>query len=68
MEDKIYIQRCDGINFYRKKKEKKYTKMVSFKYSEDKIEKLKQIACNKNTRYQTLIKNTLDDLIKKESE
>ena len=67
MDDKTLVKR-NGTEFYRKKREVVYEKRITLRYSTDKIEKLKQIASKNNTKYQTLIKNTLDDLIKKESE
>lgn len=67
MDDKTLVKR-NGTEFYRKKREVVYEKRITLRYSTDKIEKLKEIAEKNNTKYQTLIKNTLDDLIKKESE
>lgn len=67
MGDKTLVKR-NGTEFYRKKREVLYEKRITLRYSSDKIEKLKQIANKNNTKYQTLIKDTLDDLIKKESE
>lgn len=67
MDDKTLVKR-NGTEFYRKKREVVYEKRITLRYSTHKIEKLKEIANKNNTKYQTLIKNTLDDLIKKESE
>ena len=67
MDDKTLVKR-NGTEFYRKKREVVYEKRITLRYSTDKIEKLKEIANKNNTKYQTLIKDTLDDLIKKESE
>lgn len=67
MDDKTLVKR-NGTKFYRKKREVVYNKQIAFRYNAEKIEKLKKIASKNNTKYQTLIKNTLDDLIKKEGE
>ena len=66
MENKILIQRCDGTKYYRKKKEIKFEKNIFFRYNEDKINKLKEIAAKKNIRYQALMKQILDDYIESE--
>lgn len=68
MNDKTLVKRNDGTEFYRKKREVKFEKSVSFRYSTDKIEKLKGIAEKNNTKYQTLIKDILDEYLKKEEE
>ena len=67
MEEKVLIKR-NGTEYYRKKREVKFEKSVSFRYSTDKIEKLKRIAEENNTKYQTLIKDILDEYLKKEGE
>ena len=68
MNEKTLVKRNDGTEFYRKKREVKFEKSVSFRYSTDKIEKLKEIAEKNNTKYQTLIKDTLDEYLKKGEE
>lgn len=68
MNEKTLVKRNDGTEFYRKKREVKFEKSVSFRYSTDKIEKLKEIAEKNNTKYQTLIKDILDEYLKKEEE
>lgn len=68
MNNKTLVKRNDGTEFYRKKREIKFEKSVSFRYSTDKIEKLKRIAEKNSTKYQTLIKDILDEYLKKEGE
>lgn len=68
MNDKTLVKRNNGTEFYRKKKQVKYNKTISFRYEDDKIEKLKEIAEENNTKYQILIKDILDEYLKKEGE
>ena len=67
MNDKTLVKR-NGTEFYKKKRKVVYNKQIAFRYNEESIEKLKNIASRNNIKYQTLIKNALDELIKKESE
>lgn len=68
MEEKTLIINKNGLEYYRKKKQVKYNKTISFRYEDDKIEKLREIAEKNNTKYQTLIKDILDEYLKKEEE
>ena len=67
MEDKMLIKR-NGTEFYRKRKKVNFEKHITFRYSEEKVNKLKLIAENMNIKYQTLIKQVLDEYLKKESD
>ena len=68
MEEKTLIINKNGLEYYRKKKQVKYNKTISFRYEDDKIEKLKGIAEKNNTKYQTLIKDILDEYLKNKGE
>lgn len=67
MEEKTLIINKNGLEYYRKKKQVKYNKTVSFRYEDDKIEKYKQIAYEKGIKYQTLMKQILDDYLEIEA-
>ena len=38
MNDKTLVKRNNGTEFYRKKKQVKYNKTISFRYEDDKID------------------------------
>lgn len=60
------ITRKDGITYTRKKRSNNLKCMISFRYEKDKIEKLKEIAKNKDTDYSLIIRKLIDNYIKKE--
>lgn len=61
------ITRKDGITYTRKKRSNNLKCMISFRYEKDKIEKLKEIAKNKDTDYSLIIRKLIDNYIKKEA-
>lgn len=60
------IIRKDGIVYSRQPKEKNFSQMVAFRYDEEKFKKLKEIASEKGTRYASIIRELLDEYIRKE--
>lgn len=62
--NKELITRKDGIVYERKKRELKYDSNLHLKYSKNNIEKLKRIAKKEGKKYQTMVKEILDDFIK----
>lgn len=60
------IIRKDGIVYSRQPKEKNFSQMVAFRYDEVKFNKLKEIAESKGTRYASIIRELLDEFIRKE--
>lgn len=65
-EKQILIVRKDGKSYYRAKKKVNYDKLVAIKWSEESIEKFKKIAKKKNTKYQKLMKEVLEEYIEGE--
>lgn len=64
--NKQKIIRKDGIEYERKPKTKDYNCFINLRYSKEQVEKLKELANNLGVKYQALIKNVLDEYIKKE--
>lgn len=64
-EDMIYIERKDGIKYYRKAKNNTvgYDKNLNIRVSNEMILDLKEIAERKNIKYQTLIRDILENYI-----
>lgn len=65
MEKKVLIKR-NGTEYYRKKREVKYNKTISFRYEEEKIDKYKQLSDKKGIKYQTLMKQVLNNYLESE--
>jgi len=65
---KITIQRKDGIMYEKSQtyNTTHYDFAITFRYKLEQINKLKSIADRQGIKYQTLIKNILDDYIDKE--
>ena len=66
MEEKVTITRKDGIVYERKMRKDMFDARLGFRYFNDKIEKLKQIAEKKGIKYQELIREVLDKYIEEE--
>lgn len=67
MKDKQdLITRKDGISYYRNKKKINCDKLLAVKWNEESIKKLKKIAKNKDTKYQILLKQVLEEYIERE--
>ena len=64
-EDMIYVERPDGIKYYRKAKNNTigYDKKINVRVSNEMILDLKEIAERKNIKYQTLIRDILEKYI-----
>lgn len=62
MEEKVLIKR-NGTEYYRKKREVKYNKTISFRYEEEKLDKYKQLSDKKGIKYQTLMKKVLNNYL-----
>ena len=60
------ITRKDGIEYERKSKTKNYDSVINIRVSHETIEKLKQIANRYGTKYNTLIRELLEDYIERE--
>lgn len=65
MEEKLLIKR-NGKEYYRKKREVKYNKTISFRYEEEKLDKYKQLSDKKGIKYQTLMKQVLNNYLESE--
>lgn len=68
MEDKILIKRKDGIEYYKTIKQVVYNKNINIRVEEELIENLKQIATNKDVKYQTLIRTVLENYVEENKE
>ena len=64
--EKSLIKRSDGIEYYRKVKLNNFDCNLNIKYHKEKIDKLKEIAKSKGTNYNAMVRQVLDDFIKKE--
>lgn len=60
------ITRKDGIEYERKSKTRNYDSVINIRVSHETIEKLKQIANRYGTKYNTLIRELLEDYIERE--
>ena len=67
MEEKVTITRKDGIVYERKMRKDMFDARLGFRYFNEKIEKLKQIAEKKDIKYQELIREVLDKYIEEET-
>lgn len=66
MNEKVLIKR-NGKEYYRKKREVKYNKTISFRYEEEKLDKYKQLSEEKGIKYQTLMKTVLNNYLESEA-
>lgn len=66
MENYVHIVRSDGIEYDRKMRKDMFDARLGFRYFNEKIEKLKQIAEKKGIKYQELIREVLDKYIEEE--
>lgn len=63
--EKERIVRKDGIEYYRKKRNQGFDCRLNVKYYRDKIERLKKIAEKQGKKYQPLVREILENYIKK---
>lgn len=62
-EEKIYIERKDGIKYYRRPNFKNYDTNLNIRIASETIEKLKEIANEKGIKYNALIREILENYI-----
>lgn len=67
MEEKEYIERADGIKYYRKKRSSKYDKKIQIRLADEDIAKLTELADKKETTMTKIIRNAIQEYIEKES-
>lgn len=60
------ITRYDGVEYERKTKEKKYDTRISFRMTQNDLDKLKEIAIRKEINYSDLARNVIHEYIRKE--
>ena len=61
------IVRYDGVVYKRNAKQQYLDATINMRYNSSKLEKLKKIAKDKKTNYQTMIRNTIDKYILEEN-
>ena len=61
------ITRCDGITYQRKKRNNNFDCHLNIKFYKEKIEQLKKIAEKKETNYNQMLRDLIDDFIKENS-
>ena len=62
----IQITRKDGINYERKSKTRNYDSAINIRISHETIEELKRIAKNLGVKYNTMVREVLEDYVEKE--
>ena len=62
------ITRCDGITYERRTKKIKYDTKLQIRLANNDIEKLKQYEEEHNVKYTKLVRQLIEDFIKKECE
>lgn len=69
-EEKICVERKDGIKYYRKAKNKDniYDKKLGLRVSQDLIDNIRKIAENKGIGYNTLIRQIIENYIEENKE
>lgn len=67
-EEKMYIERKDGIKYYRRPNIKNYDSNLNIRIEKEKIEKLKEIANKKGVKYNALIREIIEDYIDENKE
>jgi predicted DNA binding CopG/RHH family protein len=65
-EVKMKITRKDGIEYERKNKTRNYDSIINIRVSRETIEDLKQIASKYGIKYNTMVREVLEDYIRKE--
>lgn len=60
------ITRHDGITYQRKKRNNNFDCSLNIRFHKEKIEVLKKIALKKETNYNEMLRNIIDDFIEKE--
>lgn len=60
------IVRKDGIKYERKAKTRNYDSIINIRVSKDMIEDLKQIASKYGIKYNTMVRELIEDYIEKE--
>lgn len=60
------ITRKDGIEYERKNKTRNYDSIINIRVSRETIEDLKEIASKYGIKYNTMVREVLEDYIRKE--
>ena len=63
---KQQITRKDGINYERKSKTRNYDSVINVRVSRETLEELKQIAEKLGVKYNTMVREILEDYVEKE--
>lgn len=61
------ITRRDGITYQRKKRNNNFDCHLNIKFYKEKIEQLKKIAKKKETNYNQMLRDLIDEFIKENS-
>lgn len=64
MKNKII--RKDGIEYERKSKTRNYNSVINIRVSRETIEELKRIAEKYGTKYNTMVREVLEDYVERE--
>lgn len=69
-EEKIFVERPDGIKYYRRAKNNTvgYDKNINIRVSNDLILDIKEIADKKGVKYNALIREIIEDYINENKE
>lgn len=60
------ITRKDGIEYERKSKTRNYNSVINIRVSRETIEELKRIAEKYGTKYNTMVREVLEDYVERE--
>lgn len=63
---KYKIVRKDGIEYERKSKTRNYDSVINIRVSHETIEELKKIAEKYGTKYNTMVREVLEDYVERE--
>ena len=63
---KQQIARKDGINYERKSKTKNYDSVINIRIAKETVEDLKKIANNQGVKYNTMVREILEDYVERE--
>ena len=61
---KQQINRKDGINYERKSKTRNFDSTINIRVSKETVEDLKKIAKNSNVKYNTMIREILEEVVR----
>lgn len=60
------ITRKDGIVYERKNKTRNYDSVINIRISKETVEDLKKIANNQGVKYNTMVREIIEDFVEKE--